>query len=222
MKKFFLALFFTTICTNAAFALSEQAVIDKLYAYLHGVATPPNGEIDIRLGIDPLSGVSYSGGNGGGWDYSSVPNIGFSLGAEYIIPVSKTFRIGGGAQYITPRQADGHQSFDGTISYAPIYAVLQANPVWIMPGIFLKLNAGYAFMFLQGTDTEYVKVKVKENGFTWGLAAGVNITKDWSVEVSYNKYYSKINIDWLDDYTNGSKDMSFSKLGVALMYRIRL
>ncbi|MDR1695766.1 MAG: outer membrane beta-barrel protein [Endomicrobium sp.] len=225
MKKLLLSVSAVLLLFSAqafALAMDEQSLIDQLYGYLKGTATPPHGEIDIRIGFDPLSGVSYMGGDEvGGFDYSSVPDTGVSLGAEYIFPVSTMFRFGGGAQYITQRETDGYRSADGKISYVPVYAVVQANPLWFLPGIFFKFNAGYSFFFFENDRNPYTRISAGNNGFTWGFAAGVTVTKDWSVEVSYNKYYSSINIDWTTG-ESGTKNMTFSKLGIALMYRIRL
>jgi hypothetical protein len=221
MKKIALAAVFMSVFFTDLFALSEQGIIDKFYNYLAGIKTPPNGEINLRLGIDTLSGVYYYAGSGKRWeDYSSVANVGFSFGAEYIIPVNGFLKAGAGAQYALPRQADGQQSFDGHISFIPVYAIAQFQPIWFLPNIFVKLNAGYAFSYLKDSG-DLINLHAKTGGFMWDVSTGIYMTKNLIAEVSYNKFYSAVEMEWPDGEF-GVKNMSFSKICVSIIYRIKL
>jgi hypothetical protein len=221
MKKIILSAVLTAAFFMNSFALDEYEVIYKLYRYLAAAKTPANGEIDIRFGIDPLSGIYYYSGSGNNWDnYSSVPNVGFSAGAEYVVPVSAMFKLGAGAQYVIPRQADGHQSFDGKFSFLPVYAIFAVDPVWFLPNIFVKVNGGYSFAYFQNGGSHGV-VNSNSGGLTWGAAIGANITKNWVIEISYNKFYSALEIV-RENGSAGTKNVSFNKLGISLMYRIKL
>jgi len=212
---------------SAGPGVGEELIFDRLYEYFQGVKIPPWGELDLKVGLDAMSGLSFVGGSGETFEGSStVPSVGFSLGVEYKFPLGDFFAIGAGFQYLIPRKVDGDSSFEGRLSYLPLYAIFQVHP--LLPNLALQFKVGYSWILLQDMDIidSWEVGGVEEigqdfgNGFTWGVGLGITATRYMGIELSYYQHYNIFHLNW-DDGKKGTQWMVLCRFNVAFIWRVR-
>jgi hypothetical protein len=201
------------------------------------------GQVNLKVGIDVAGTVQgkyeeTADMGGGSLDYLIVEHQpsdpGFTLTAEYLSPLLfNVFKGGIGVQYAFPRTSWGlaevdlsggdSESPNVTFSYLPIYAALQLHPAKSFQELFLRGNIGYMvpLTHTEKPETSGVTKKAKQGGLYWGVAAGFEF--DWGliVECSYSQNYYQVEIEQTGA-PDMLLDMSYSKIGISVGYKLKL
>ena len=201
------------------------------------------GEINLKAGLDFESTVrgkldSRVDMGGGPQDYlvneMQPSDIGLNLGVEYLSPLLfRIFKGGIGIQYAFPRtswalpepdyMSGETESSRATFSFLPIYAALQLHPSESVKELYLRGNIGYALCLTHAEEPEKIGVtkKATSGGLYWGVAAGFEFNWGLIFECSYSQNYWTVAVD-----DTGGPDfdlaLSYSKIGVAIGYKIKL
>ncbi|MDR3243754.1 MAG: porin family protein [Elusimicrobiota bacterium] len=171
------------------------------------------GEINVKAGVQLGGSLKVEGG---GESTSFTPPEGFSIGAEFLYPVAKIVKVGGGVDYLVARKIDKDASSNASeVSFIPIYAAIQVNPIAAADGVFFKGKVGYSIFSLSNLGSE----QTTKGGLTWGLGAGYEFPFGLILGLSYDFYYSAIE-DSRDD--RDTMDITYSALTVAVGYKFKL
>ena len=196
------------------------------------------GQVNIKAGIDLESRVKgkFEG------EFMTLnllqvetqpSDTGFTLTAEYLSPLLlDIFKGGIGVQYALPRTSWGEgpdmsagetETERATFSFLPVYAALQLHPAKSFQELFLRGNIGYVFCLTQEEkpETPGVVKSPKQGGLYWGVAAGFEFNWGLIVECSYSQNYWTGEVE-MTGYPNMDLDFSYSKIGVAAGYRLKL
>jgi hypothetical protein len=196
------------------------------------------GQVNIKAGIDLESTVRGKfEGKYGGFDVLEVEaqqsDLGFALAAEYLSPLFfDLFKGGIGVQYAFPRTSWGEgpdyasgetESARATMSFLPVYAALQLHPVNSFQELFLRGNIGYVVCLTQDEKPKKpgVTKSPTQGGLYWGVAAGFEFNWGLIVECSYSQNYWKSTIEQTGQ-PDMELDLSYSKIGISLGYRLKL
>jgi hypothetical protein len=179
-------------------------------AFLSGYAFASdgsNGEINVLAGVNVAGTISFEGS-----DDDLKPDAGFAIGAEYLYPVvADIVKVGIGVQYLFPTKADSDA--ESKISYVPIYATVQVNPISVAKEVFFKANIGYAVISVSDLD-DGVDAK---DGFICGLGAGYEFPFGLILSADYSFYYASLSEEGHED-----SDFNYSKLGLNAGYKFKL
>jgi hypothetical protein len=185
---------------------------------LYSVQYIPEGRIVMKKMLVVLCAVVFIGAASGAladavfkasYDLSGTGKMGslendveagWSLAAEYYMPVINVLQIGGGAEYQFSRSASGGTG--GNFNFIPVYGAVRV----VIPIPTVKPYAigriGYNFFlgdddFKGGTDLK--------GGLTYGLGAGVILFKFVLVEGQYSVNKGSL----------GSTDFTYSKFSIS-------
>ena len=156
------------------------------------------GEINVKLGLDVAGEASYS--RGGSVDI----NTGVNVQGEYLAVATDILKAGGGLQYLLPRNQDG-VSGDHGVSFLPIYATVEVNPIKPAKEVFFKANLGYGLAIPEGDgDTE--------SGLYYAIGAGYNFPFGLILDISYAWH----------TITSGDADFTYSKIGLNAGWKFKI
>ncbi|MCL1972583.1 MAG: porin family protein [Endomicrobia bacterium] len=178
MKKLVLAVAAVVIMAGAAFA---------------------EGEINVKLGLDVAGTYSVDGGR------DIDMNTGVNIQGEYLAVASDILKIGGGLQYLLPRNADG-VSGDAGLSFLPIYATVEVNPIKSAKEVFFKANLGYGLVIPEDSDFS------TESGLYYAIGAGYNFPSGLILDISYAWHA----------ITSGDADATYNKLGLNAGWKFKI
>jgi len=163
------------------------------------------GEINVKFGVDVAGNLSAKAN---GDNSSKDMNTGINLQGEYLAVLSDIVKVGAGLQYLFPRNLDGVSGAYG-LSFLPIYATVEVNPIEAAKEVFFKANLGYGLVFPEsGGDSE--------SGLYWAIGAGYNFPFGLIVDLSYGWHYFSVS-----DFGN-SIDYTYSKLGINVGYKFKI
>jgi len=196
MKKFVLAVAAVVFTAGAALAAGESF-------------------INVKLGLDPIGNADINSFGLGG---SKNTKIGFSLAGEYLYQSTDMFSIGGGVEYLLPRQFD--VSDGPKLSYLPIYATVKVNPIETAKEVFFKANLGYVVLF----DMSDVPGADKKGGMYYAIGAGYELPMGLTVDLFYSIYNTKLSYtgDFLGTPITVDVNCTYSKVGLNVGYKFKI
>lgn len=188
MKKMFFALLALILASGAAFAV-EGAVIN------------------IKAGLDTAGNMSASrDGNG-----NKRVKVGISLTGEYLFKMNDIVKLGGGMEYLLPRDFD--TEFAPSFSFLPIYLSAEITPIPPLRELYFKGNIGYNVLF----DYDYELLKFDEKGgMYFAIGAGYVFDFGLFLETLYGFYYGSLSGGLLDI------GVAYTKLGFNAGYRFNI
>lgn len=231
-----------------------------LLAFVAGSALAV-GEVNLKAGLDIAPGGALSGG--WSWDdtnstndgttvgtYSAMDNVsgdtgGITLTGEFLYPVTETIKIGGGISYLLGRKAnlrldhsilkdDNDKIQDAILSYIPIYATVQFNPLSAMPEVFFKGSLGYSMFYINWTNMpnpkESLGDETTKGGIYIQLASGYEFKNGLILELSWTYITSSVEYKKTEDWNDGNGSYSqtmegnlvYRKIGLTAGYKFKL
>ncbi|MCL1972323.1 MAG: porin family protein [Endomicrobia bacterium] len=180
--------------------------------FMAGSIFAEGSEMKIKIGLDTPGTVSASN-----VDLDTETGIGIAL--EFLFPVSKIVKFGPAIGYSFAREIKltDFQKAVGitkeTLSFVPIYATAEINPIKSLPEIFFKGNFGFNFGTLSIDQTlpffGNVSGSTTKFGMYYGLGAGYNFPFGLFLDVLYS-------------WNNMSEDggtLTYSKFSISAGYR---
>ena len=147
-------------------------------------------------------------------------NLGISLGGEYLYAINDVFSIGAGLQYLLPRNGEvsmgGHSTEVNSLSWLPIYATVQANPISEMKEMFFKANIGYSVLFDFDIPEAGSESLDKKGGLYWAIGAGYEFPSGLTLEATYESFYSSASSGHV------TVDLPYGKIGISAGYKFKL
>lgn len=183
-------------------------------AFVSGSAM--SASIGVKAGVDFGGSISGSGDTSGSTDVKS----GFSLAGEVLFPVSPVVELGGGLEYVAPRDFDvsGDKS---KFTYMPIFFTINVH-AWpnAAPGVFFKSNLGYNVMFSEDWSERGYTARDSKGGVYFGLGGGYVFDFGLSLDLMWGIYNAST------EARRGSRDwdlgFNLSKVTLSVGYKFNI
>lgn len=174
------------------------------------------GDLNIKIGIDAL-GNTYINDTSSPYakeriENSFGTNASVSFAGEYLFPVHKIIKVGGGLEYLLHREFKMDDKNKSKISYLPIYATIQVNPLEDS-GLFFKGNIGYSVLL----DIKDSETSDKKGNIYFALSTGYEFDFGFLFEVGYSYYKGSVT-----GGRDNNIDLNYSKMGINLGYKFKL
>ncbi|MCL1972094.1 MAG: porin family protein [Endomicrobia bacterium] len=192
-------------------------------ALMAGSVFSEGREMKIKLGLETMGAAGFNYDGNRGIDIDS--DIGLGMALEFLFPVSNIVKIGPAIGYSFARYlklSDSMQAVTNinkqSLSFVPIYATIEVNPIKSAAEVFLKGNIGvnYGTVSVEGTIPAFgpfpaypYKTSDYHLGFYYGLGAGYNFPFGLFLDALYS---------WNIMYEVGGS-ITYSKLTISAGYR---
>jgi hypothetical protein len=237
MKKIVLAVLAVFVLSVSSYALKLDLNLKAGVDFTGKLGGKYQGTVKVNDDSESTSKLDVSGDTSGG----------MSFFAEALIPVNKALKLGAGFGYLPPIRVSSleidnkkiePQTMD--LSFVPIYAAVQLNPINSVPEVFFKGNIGFALAYMTlkdvnisvtGFDDKNETLDLDSAGLYLELATGYEFGFGLILQLAYTYIYvNTMSHDLTIHYSTGYEyslkdeftDISYSKLGITLGYKFKL
>jgi len=165
-------------------------------------------EVSVAAGVDVWSELEVSDGDIG---VDVDTDVGFSLGLEIVQPVSSIVQLGGGIDYLVPREIE---DLDSDVSFLAGFAVVRVAAFGEASRFSLLARAGYATWEL---DTDAAGDFDEEGGLYLALGVGFDISEHLGIEAIGMRLSGNLEIE--EPGESFTDDVDYDVLSLRVRYR---
>lgn len=148
-----------------------------------------DGNAVVKMGMDFYGNVAVE-------DTDQEVDSAFSLSGEYLMPYQDNIEFGAGLTYQMSREAGGD-----AFNFTPIYGVAKINTEMAGYEPYFMGQLGYNLLSSDVSDDT-------ENGFYYGVGAGMGLSEDMNAEVLYSVNNGQI----------AGEEVSYSKIRLGVSF----